>query len=315
MTSAPDTTDLRTRRRELDTIAVIIPTFRRGDLLARLVDSLFAGDRPPDEVIIVDNDPEESAILDQGRWPVRILRAGHGLNLAAARNDGWRNTTADLCVFIDDDNEIESGALGPLASACTDPGVGLAGPVIFAGDEGTIWCGGITRSKWTGVTRCMFYGKTDPPCETSWATAGMPDAFAVPRVVLEAVNGFDDERFPFSYDEADFNERIGRLGLESIVVRDSVVKHYGFVVEDPGKALVRATMIHGPLRARAMTRSRARFHRQHSHGLQRLTTLSVFVPLWAMWTVSSCLRAEAAMWVRLRSVWAIVAGLYEGYMS
>jgi GT2 family glycosyltransferase len=311
---APGSTAALSGGRSIRTIAVIIPTFRRADLLARLVDSLFAGDRPPDEVIVVDNDPKKSATLNRGARPIRILHGGHGLNLPAARNDGWRNATADLCVFIDDDNTIEPGGLAALASACTDPKVGLAGPVIFAGDNGTIWCGGIWRSKWTGVTRCMHYGKVDPPPQGTWRTAGMPDAFAVPRAVLEAVKGFD-EQFAFNNDEADLSERIALLGFESIVVRDSIVRHYGFVVEDPGKAMVRATMIHGPTRTRMMARGRVRFHRKHSQGVQRLTTLLVFVPLWGLWTVISCLRAKSPVRARLLSVRAVVTGLFEGYTS
>jgi Glycosyl transferase family 2 len=311
-------------RRNIRTIAVIIPTFRRADLLARLVDSLFSGDRLPDEVIVVDNDPAGSAAVEPGTRPVRIIHGGHGLNLPAARNEGWRSTNADLCVFMDDDNTIEPGAIASLSSACTDPNVGLAGPVILAGDEATVWCGGIWRSKWTGVTRCMHYGKTDLPIKTAWETAGMPNAFAVPRFVLQAVEGLD-ERFAFHNDEADLSERIARLGLQSIVVRDAAVRHYGFVgsspalrdglADDPGAAMVRATMTHGPLRARLMSRGRVLFHRKHSHGLQRLSTLCVFVPLWGLWAMISCFRADAPTWARLSSVRAILGGLYEGYVT
>ena len=48
-------------------VAVLIPTYRRNDALADAVRSVFAQTRLPDEIVIVDNDPQAGA--PRGRQP------------------------------------------------------------------------------------------------------------------------------------------------------------------------------------------------------------------------------------------------------
>src|SRR5271169_3009077 len=149
------------------TIAVVIPTFRRSTLLKALLGSLREGSRIPDEVIVVDNDPERSAYPDPvPGLVVRVVHVGLGLNLAGARNAGWRSADSDLCVFIDDDNVVEREAISELARPFDSSQIGFAGPVIYAGDTGAVWCGGIRRSGWTGVTRCLLRGRSVLPAAT-----------------------------------------------------------------------------------------------------------------------------------------------------
>ena len=255
------------------TVAVVIPTFRRSEMLNALLRSLREGSRVPDEVIVVDNDPERSANPDPiPGLVVRVVHVGLGLNLAGARNAGWRHADSDLCAFIDDDNVVERNAISELARAFDAADIGFAGPVIYAGDTGLVWCGGIRRSAWTGVTRCLLRGKSVLPSTTTWHTDDMPDALAVPRPVLEAVNGFDDQRFPFYYDEADLATRIRARGWQTIVVRDARVRHYGWVGISPGAAAAQAVAMHSASRARQMGLSRVRFHMRHSRGLRRLSS-------------------------------------------
>jgi GT2 family glycosyltransferase len=296
-------------------VAVIIPTFRRPHLLRRLVESVTSSAQPPEEIIVVDNDPERSVDPIDLPADVQVLHAGFGLNATAARNAGWRASRSEVCIFIDDDNEVDPRCLGVLAAACRDQRVGVAGPVIYSGDQGTIWCAGLEYSKWTGITRCIGIGDTEPPNGSPrWPTAaGIPDAYALRREVLEQVGGLDDLEFPLCGEEFDLGERVGALGLDRIVVRDARVRHYGNVSENPGEQLVRSTMEHGPQRAHLMARSRVRVHRRHSHGLARYTTLLLFVPLWALASVVACLRVKAPLQARLNTVKAIASGIAEGY--
>ena len=297
-----------------ESVAVIIPTFRRPELLHKLIDSLRAGSKVPEEIIVVDNDPEgsvDAAALPSG---VRLVHAGLGMNPTGARNVGWRASRSDICIFVDDDNEVDRSCIDQLAQACRNRGVGLAGPVIYAGDEGTIWCAGLEISRWTGITRCKAIGEQEPPgALPQWPTDGMPDMYALRHEVLERVGGLDDHAFPLYGEEHDLAERVAALGLERIVVRDARVRHYGNVSENPGEQLVRSTMLHGRERASLMARSRVRVHRRHSRGLARYTTLLVFVPLWMVASVAACLRVKAPLAARMETVKAIVSGMAEGY--
>jgi SAM-dependent methyltransferase len=220
---------------------------------------------------------------------------------------------ADICIFIDDDNEVEPGAVAELEKAFDDPDVGLAGPVIYAGDSGTIWCGGISRSPWTGQTRCILGGESTLPPNAFWHTDDMPNAFGIPRDTLEKIGGFDEERFPIHYEEADITARIRELGFRSIVVRDARVRHYGWVGLSPGSAMVRAIVNHGDERARQMVLSRVRFHFIHSSGLQKCSAVGIFLPIWGVLTSLGCLRADESWGVRLTTARAVIAGMISGY--
>ncbi len=233
-------------------VAAIIPTFRRPHLLRRLVDSLRSGSLVPDEIIVVDNDPDGS--VEPATLPpdVHVVHAGLGLNATGARNAGWRASRSDICIFVDDDNEVDDNCLDVLAQACRDQDVGLAGPVIYSGDQGTVWCAGLEISKWTGLTRCVAIGEPEPPGTLAqWPTDGVPDMYALRHEVLERVGGLDDRAFPMCGEEYDLAERVEALGLERIIVRDATVRHYGNVSENPGEQLVRSTMLHGRERASA----------------------------------------------------------------
>ncbi len=297
-----------------DSVAVIIPTFRRPHLLRRLLDSLQSGTVAPGEIIVVDNDPEGSVDPDVLPSDVQLVQAGLGMNAAGARNVGWRTSHSEICIFVDDDNEVDDRCIEVLSRACSDTHVGLAGPVIYSGDQGTIWCAGLEMSKWTGIARCNSIGEAEPLDQRPrWPTDCMPDVYALRREVLERVGGLDDRAFAFCGEEYDLAERVAALGLERIVVRDARVRHYGNVSQNPGKYLVRSTIEHGRERARVMARARVRVHRRHSHGLPRYTKLLIFVPLWAVASAVACLRVRAPLAARMETVKAIASGLAEGY--
>ena len=299
-----------------DSVTVIVPTFRRPQLLRRLLDSLAAGTAVPEEIIVVDNDPEGSVDPCEIPKGVRLVHAGYGLNLSAARNDGWRASLSDICIFIDDDNEVDEECINALSEACRDERVGLAGPVIYSGDEGIIWCGGLEISKWTGIARCMWAGEVEPlGVGSQWATAAIPDAFALRHEVLELLGGLDDVSFPFWNGELDLAARVAALGLDRVVVRDARVRHYGNVSENPAEHLVRSTMLHGAERARLTARARVTIHRRHSRGLARYTTLLIFVPLWALATAALCFAVKAPLAARLETMKAIATGIVAGYLE
>ncbi len=215
----PATDPKETNRRS--TVAAVVLTFRRPELLRRLLTSVRAGTLVPDEIIVVDNDPLQS--VDRTTLPpdVQLVHAGLGINATAGRNAGWRASRADTCIFIDDDNEVDDRCIEVLAHACEHQQVGLAGPVIYSGDQDTIWCAGLEVSKWTGITRCLSIGETEPPgSRETWQTDGVPDMYALRREVLERVDGLDDLEFPICGEEYDLAERVGALGLARIIVRE-----------------------------------------------------------------------------------------------
>jgi GT2 family glycosyltransferase len=301
------------RIRSVTTVAVIVPTFRRQGLLNALLASLFAGEQTPDEVIVVDNDPLGSCECQWPReWPIQVIHAGLGLNLAGARNRGWRSAHSDLCFFVDDDNTVDLGTIQLLAAASQDASIGLLAPVIYEStNPASVWCGGIYRSMWTTKTTFILQGHSDLPTQASWPTLEMPDAFAVPRSVLNQIGGFDETRYPFHYDEADLGQRIRAGGLSTIVVRAAGVYHNRG--DAPGAEMMRAYELNGERRVEMMVSARVRFHRQYSGPVQRLVALGVFIPIYSAVLAFNCLMSSGAMARKATVIRAIFRGVIRGF--
>jgi histidinol-phosphate phosphatase family protein len=191
--------------------AVVIPTLGRPSL-QRLLGSLAAQRHPPREVVVVDDRRDRTlplALREQAaEWKPRVVRAG-GRGPAAARNLGWRLTSAAWVVFLDDDVELppewSQHLAGDLASAAPEE----------AGSQGRLRVPvpvGRRPTDWERNTAALE--------RAAWATADM----AYRRPVLEQVAGFD-ERFPRAYrEDADLALRVRRAGWR-LVRGDRVTLH------------------------------------------------------------------------------------------
>ncbi|MBY4674817.1 glycosyltransferase family 2 protein, partial [Burkholderia multivorans] len=94
-------------------VSVVVPTYRRPDLLERCLDALCVQVFDPTtyEIIVVDDDPAGSArpVVDACRArmtdvpAIRYLSAPDTQGPAGARNVGWRSARGALIAFTDDD--------------------------------------------------------------------------------------------------------------------------------------------------------------------------------------------------------------------
>lgn len=94
-------------------LCVVIPTFRRPELVLRCLEAVVAQSLEPAafEVIVVDDgrtDDTQAAVeaFAQGHAAthrIRYVRPEHGRGPAAARNRGWRLSGAKIIAFTDDD--------------------------------------------------------------------------------------------------------------------------------------------------------------------------------------------------------------------
>ncbi|MDI9682000.1 glycosyltransferase family 2 protein, partial [Burkholderia cenocepacia] len=94
-------------------VSVVVPTYRRPDLLERCLDALCVQVFDPTtyEIVVVDDDPAGSAraVVDACRARVtdvpviRYMTAPDTQGPAGARNVGWRSAGGALIAFTDDD--------------------------------------------------------------------------------------------------------------------------------------------------------------------------------------------------------------------
>ena len=111
------------------TVSVLIPSWRRPDLLRRVLASLPSQQHQPDEVLVVvreDDAPSREVVAEALGVPVReVLVTKPGL--VAARNAGLDAATGDIVVFLDDDAVPETDWLERMLAHYDEPGVGAVG--------------------------------------------------------------------------------------------------------------------------------------------------------------------------------------------
>jgi glycosyltransferase involved in cell wall biosynthesis len=93
----------------IPSVAVVITTHNRPQLLRRAVASVLTQTASPREICLVDDGsaPEAAARVQQlaAETGLELLRHETARGVAAARNSGWRRTTGEWVAFLDDDDE------------------------------------------------------------------------------------------------------------------------------------------------------------------------------------------------------------------
>lgn len=198
-----------------ESLAVIIPTYRRGRTLISTITRLSSLVTPPSEILAVDqterHDPEtERALTDAaGRGIFRWLRLG-APSIPAAMNHGLREATQPLVLFLDDDIEPDVALVEAHLRAHAD-----ATHAIVAGRVIQPWHadGRIPMTGFAGTT-------------SGFVDEFMGGNFSVRRDVALNVGGFDERFVRVAYRfEAEFAARI-REGGGRIWFEPSAVVHH-----------------------------------------------------------------------------------------
>lgn len=196
-------------------VSVVIPTYRRPELLRRCLDAVLAQrfDAAAFEVVVCDDGHDDAtrALVESMQPPggaplLRYLRPAVGRGPAVARNAGWRAASGALIAFTDDDT-------------IADPGWLAAGERAMA------------AAGWSAVCGAVQVPAPTPPTDHELMTLGLAKAefvtanAIVRRSALEAVGGFD-ERFTRAWrEDSDLQFRlmaqVGPVGRAA----DAVVAH------------------------------------------------------------------------------------------
>lgn len=208
-------------------VSVVIPTYRREELLCAALEDVLALEYPDLEVIVVDQTPAHSeatlAFLASVAGRVRLLRQ-RVPHVVTALNAGVAAARGDVVLFLDDDVRIPDRSLvGRHVRNYADPTIGgVAGRVLDAATraEGVydprsadpVY--GFFNTGWNHRTRALVY-----------TAAGANMSFR--RDVVGRLHGFD-ERFvgnAFRF-ENDFVLRLRRAGYAVIFDPEAEVLHF-----------------------------------------------------------------------------------------
>ena len=99
------------RSSDRESVAVVITTYNDFEFLAEALSSVMAQQRPPDEILVVDDGSFESPEGIVARFPgAQLLRKGNG-GLSSARNFGLRAARSRYITFLDADDRYEPNAI------------------------------------------------------------------------------------------------------------------------------------------------------------------------------------------------------------
>jgi GT2 family glycosyltransferase len=214
-------------------LSAIVVSYERRDLLGACLASLEHALQPLDhdgEVLVVDNASSDgSPDLVAERFPeARLLAMPRNVGFPAAVNAGIREARGDWILVLNNDTELEPGALSELVRVGESlPGVGAVAPQIrFAGAEEVINSAGIEIDA-LGVATDRLLGlpssaSESAPTEVFGASGG---AALYRRSMLEDVGGLDESFFLY-LEDVDLAWRARMRGWRSIYAPGSLVYHH-----------------------------------------------------------------------------------------
>jgi len=181
------------------TVSALIITYQRPDELNGVLANLLAQTRPPDEIIVIDNDPAGSGAQATlaARAGVTYLCTGENLGVAGGRNRAAGRATGDLLLFIDDDARFaNSDAIGNVLAA-------------FRGDAETACLAFLVRNAGTGEIAPKEFPGFHPERwqEPRDAAYFVGCGFAMRAGAFRALGGFD-EHFFYDGEELEFSFRL-----------------------------------------------------------------------------------------------------------
>lgn len=208
-------------------LSVVISTLGNYDLLRRVLDgySQQSADPASFEVVVVTDaaDPDPDAVGRAiGARPFHVTRAtGAEPGLSANRNAGWRAARAPLVLYTDNDTipvprlveeHVEWHARHP------EEEVGVLGLVRWAPEiEVTTFMRWLDMGLQFGYAN---YRQVDLP----WAAFAGANS-SLKRAFIERVGDFDQEHFPYGYEDTDWAYRASKLGFRMVYNRRAVVDH------------------------------------------------------------------------------------------
>jgi glycosyltransferase involved in cell wall biosynthesis len=205
----------------VDDVSIVIPTYRRPDALEATLDRLVKVDYPAEhlEVVVVDDGADDATrrVVERfaaGRPSFRYF-AQHQQGAAAARNNGAREASGNVLIFLDDDMLVEPDHVRQhLATRARFGDCLVNGHWEFSEEALEAMAGSPFGEFRIWVENWVKEGIEKTPLEGSVVQpAGVTAAnLSIERATFWELDGFD-EGFPFAgCEDQDFSYRAEQAG-------------------------------------------------------------------------------------------------------
>ena len=214
-----------------ETVAVVVVTFNRADLLAGMLDGLAAQTRRPDAVIVVDNastDHTREVLAARTDLPLHVTHhpdniggaGGFHLGVRAAYDAGW-----DRVWLMDDDVVPAPGCLEALMAVDEDCLIAvrddLAGRLVEKAAIDFDLRNPLAIHPKRATVDAAYPDRASMPALVEVQNVAFEGFMARRSVVAEI--GFPDPAFFIFYDDAEYAVRARRAGRHVWAVRDAVL--------------------------------------------------------------------------------------------
>jgi hypothetical protein len=223
-------------------ISTIIVNYNAGDLLRECVESLLSCPIKI-EIIVVDNASEDTSLLPLAGLPnVKIIRNTSNLGFATACNQGVKNSSAPVLLFLNPDCKFKPGALTNLLNIMRKgQQVGMVGGLLLNLDDTeqpgarraipTPWRSfvrafGLSRfaDRWPGLFYDFHMHKQPLPEKPVEVEAISGACMMVRRDVMQDVGEWDEGYF-LHCEDLDWCMRFRQKGWKILFVPNAKITH------------------------------------------------------------------------------------------
>lgn len=263
---------------------VIVSKDRQKDLIS-CVDSFLNSSYKKIEIIVLDNGsrPPLATWFLKKYKNVKLITSEFNIGASGGRNLGFKNSTGDYILFIDDDAYADKDMVSNLVSIFEkNPKAGIVQPLVYDRDKKQMLQGGghdinlTTGRIWASGVKEKDEGQYDglrevPMCGCVWM---------VKREVFKKIGEYDEDYF-IPYEDSDFSIRARKAGFKLYCFSDAKTYHRGHksTFVHPWIELLGIT---SPERAYRIARNKMIFMRKHSPFPNILFFFFILMPLYAL---------------------------------
>ncbi len=223
-------------------LSIVIPSWNTRELLRKCLETVYAAERPPTEVIVVDNaSADGSADMVASAFPDVVLRRNErNEGFARGCNQGIALARGEHVFLLNADTEVAPDALAKLIGFLeAHPDYAAAAPRLVHPDGSTQRACQAFPGLWTPLLFATPLERWLPNSRElrryflrDWDHEGSRDvdqppaaALLVRRSVLDEVGAFDEELWLF-FNDVDLSKRMARAGYRTRYVADARVLHH-----------------------------------------------------------------------------------------
>lgn len=220
-------------------IHVIVPFHNQKELTLRAIRSILAQRGVTPLITTIDNRSSDDSIATElTTLGAEVLKVDEPFNFSRICNIGARQSQhtaqSDLLLFLNNDVELDGGALAEMARWIHQERIGIVGArlhfpnrtIQHAGVELVTSGSHLGGMLWRHIDYKMIFSRSRRARQAGVCDAITGACLMIRRGVFEAVDGFDETWYPVALSDTDLAVRVKKLGLHCFYTPFAFGTHY-----------------------------------------------------------------------------------------